>query len=652
MFQHWTTPFRREASGESVMNHLRAICQHHRIQASPGYRDAANYCLERLLTYGLDAKIVRYPASPDVYFGNWRSFREWHCREAELTLIAPHEKRLASYTHNEMTIIQRSTATPPEGITAELVCIDRPLDDASYAQIDVRGKIVLATARPKDLFEIAVKKYGAAGIVSDFMVSFPPVRTPEDLYDAVQYMSFWWHADEETGFGFAVSPRVGQELRDLCTKGTVTVHARVDADLYEGELENVEAFIPGETEEEVLLVSHLCHPKPGANDNASGPSTLLETARILARLIREGKVQKPRRGLRFLLMPEMTGTHAYVQAYPERVKRTVAALNLDMVGADYRKGGGPLTVEKPTRALPSFVGELAYAIYSELAADAGSFSGGARYATSPHVFTPFSGGSDHYILADPSVGIPTPMMITWPDKYYHTDADRPEHIDPALMERVAATAATYLHWIANAELRDIVSLAGRMTSLFAGELERVIGQFCDGELAFSQAEARLQYLHKRQKADLASLAVLVRPDDLAAWRTALDRHTAMLESHHTFQQGELHILHECGHDGKEEPAASVHDDPLLDQIFIRRFSGPIALDGYLDRLTPEEAAAWKGAESRCAAPGLLPTLLQYWLDGTRTLREVITAVELESGVADTEYALAFVRLLKRLDLVK
>ena len=43
---------------------------------------------------------------------------------------------------------------------------------------------------------------------------------------------------------------------------------------------------------------------------------------------------------------------------------------------------------------------------------------------------PASGGSDHALWLDPSVGVPCPMLIQWPDRYYHTDHDTPDRCDP------------------------------------------------------------------------------------------------------------------------------------------------------------------------------------------------------------------------------
>ncbi|PWK13852.1 DUF4910 domain-containing protein [Tumebacillus permanentifrigoris] len=652
MYQKWLAPFQAEVSGEAALNHARVLSNHHRIQASPGYREAAQYCVNRLLEYGLDAEIVTYQAAPDVYFGNSRSFREWRCREGELTLLAPTKKRLARYTELELSLIQRSTSTPPEGITTELVLVENATEESGYAGLDVRGKIVLARGPQMRIHQLAVEKFGAVGLVTDNMTEFPPLRTREDLVDAVQYTSFWWYDERVTSFGFAVSPRVGDELRALCQKGPVHLHARVDAELVEGEIENVEAFIPGETDEEVLLISHLCHPKPGGNDNASGPSVLLETARTLQRLIREGQIQKPRRGIRFLLMPEFTGTHAYINHRQERLGRTVAALNLDMVGADPAKSGGPLTVVKSSRSLPSYTAELAHGIWELAAEDCRDFNRTFGYSLTNHLLTPFSAGSDHYILSDPTVGIPCPMMITWPDKFYHTSWDTVDNLSPQMMGRVATTAATYLHWVANAELDDVLALSSRMAAQFSTELEVQVRSVREGWIEAQLGLERLTWLRECKIADLYSLQRLVRTEQLAHWQQEVAQKVRLVELVHEHFHSELEGLTRATASTRAEIAASTTElaNPLLHNVYRRRHIGPIDLPGFLCQLTLDEREAWAAVEQ--AATDNPRVLLLYYLDGKRTLAEAIRLTELEADQRDVPFTLAYINLLLRLDLIE
>ena len=52
----------------------------------------------------------------------------------------------------------------------------------------------------------------------------------------------------------------------------------VDATLEPGELVYGELVVPGETDEEVIVTSHVCHPSL-ANDNLSGIAVAVELAR-------------------------------------------------------------------------------------------------------------------------------------------------------------------------------------------------------------------------------------------------------------------------------------------------------------------------------------------------------------------------------------
>ena len=148
-------------------------------------------------------------------------------------------------------------------------------------------------------------------------------------------------ADQPDAWGFVISPRQGARCASWlaarrCGSG------RIDSEFYPGAIEVVEALLPGTPgAKEILLVSHLCHPQPGANDNASGAAALLEAAVTLAQLISRAAAA-PRRGIRFIWPPEMTGTFAWLAAEEAEVRRGrwLAGLNLDMVGADQAQTGG------------------------------------------------------------------------------------------------------------------------------------------------------------------------------------------------------------------------------------------------------------------------------------------------------------------------
>ena len=458
----YTDLIRRAYRGDMAHRHVTAISTHHRIQASPGYRAAAEYVAAQLTAAGLEVAIRRFPADGRARFWTTPSFLEWEGEAASLSLLDAQGQPvelLCDFDAIATSLIQRSL--PVEG---EFDVVALPgkggKDPADYAGVDVAGKVVLTNAAPSRVAELAIREHGAAGVLFDGMAAGG--RTELDLPDARQYTSFWFAGEVQPfGWGFVLSPRQGRALRASLADGKpVRVQASIRSRFYPGAFEVVEAFIPGTPgANEILMVSHLCHPRPGANDNASGAAALLETAATLARLIGQGDLPAPRHGIRFIWVPEMTGTFAWLAAQEAEVRsgRWLAGLNLDMVGADQCLTNGVCEFVSLPAAGAAFADHLLNWLRQP-------FSDGIRYKEAP-----FASGSDHYILSDPSVGIPTPMINDWPDKFYHTSADTPDKVSPAALARSGALAALYAYWLAAAAPADAAWLGHLMVSRFAAQ---------------------------------------------------------------------------------------------------------------------------------------------------------------------------------------
>ena len=72
---------------------------------------------------------------------------------------------------------------------------------------------------------------------------------------------------------------------------------------------------------------------PGADDNGSGEAVVMELARVLAGLVRGGRLPVPRAGLRFAVWgSEYASSSAYVTRAGERLRRCLGVVNLDEVG--------------------------------------------------------------------------------------------------------------------------------------------------------------------------------------------------------------------------------------------------------------------------------------------------------------------------------
>jgi len=443
----------------------------------------------------------------------------------------------------------------------------------------------------------------------------------------------------------------------------------------EGSLEVVTAAIPGETDEEVLLVAHLCHPQPSANDNASGVATALETLITLHALIQQGTLARPRRGIRLLLPPEFTGTYAYLATQGANVHRIIAALNVDMVGEDQDKTGSTFLLEHSPGAAPTFADDLALAIRDALSTGQTGYDGRGDFPGFRHGAIPFSGGSDHAVLADPMVGIPTVMIIQWPDRFYHTNADTPDKVSPASLGRAGILAGTYAYTLANAGQTEAVWLAYEMQNRFTTELARYVqgslGELMDrlnqssGRTTLTQEMAdamaflqrRVLFLSDRHNTALDSIMRL-GGKEVGKVITALQS-AATAAAWSTFTEAQEILLGLAARQGLPPippPSAPPEDEWTVQAERLcpqRLYPGPVHLWPYLRQLTMEEQDAWWQLERE--HPRMtrgVRTIALFWMDGRRTLRQICDLVELETGVRDAEFLVRYTQLLARVGLLR
>ncbi len=304
---------RDAASGTAPYENLRALTRLHRVPATPEFDLAADFMLARAQEYGLhDAHAEQFPIDGKVHYGLMRSYLSWTVKAGSLWQVTPHETLLADWATDPIRLADYSHTAK---VAADLIDVGNGTHEADYSGKEVRGKIVLADGVLAAVQHLAVVKYGAAGIVSDM----PNQSTAWSGLDTT--IVRWGHLDATvpTGFAFMVSHDTATALRQqLASQASVQLRARVDAEVTPGHWTVVTATIPGADPEagEVVYSCHLDHQRPGANDNASGCVTILESARILNGLIESGHLTRPARTLRFIWGPEIEGTMAYPQPAP------------------------------------------------------------------------------------------------------------------------------------------------------------------------------------------------------------------------------------------------------------------------------------------------------------------------------------------------
>jgi aminopeptidase YwaD len=659
MFKPVLKALEGEISGLIALNYVAEVAKHHRIQASPGIRDACVYALKEFEKLGIEAELKSYPANDKDYDWSSLRFKEWSCDDAWLKIVEPEEKYIARYGEKKISVLQRSVSTPEGGLVAG-VAVPKNKGEApeDYEGIDVKGKVVITNGDIHKVNELALVERGAVGIIYDGM--FVRTDLPEGtLDDTLKYTSFWWSPGDVYGLGWVVTPRTGRELRKKVEAGeAVKVEGYIKAELYNGFLDNTVATIPGETDEEVIIIAHICHPEPSANDNASGCGAAMEAARAISKLINDGVLAKPKRTIRFTLVPEMSGTWAYLVDREADIPKMIAGMNLDMVGEDQDQTGSVLVLHKTPDSLPSYVNAVCEAIYEATQKEFKSIGGNPWMATFRHAVGEFSGGSDHYIYSDPSVGIPCTMMIQWPDKFYHTSDDTIDKVSPKSLAKVASIAGTFAYFMANAGEKEAPWIASQVASREKQMLSKMVQESLDGASVYDidayKVDKVRDYLKEKIEYDvevgIEALRSIKRiaPDCEATINPLISN--LMAEAEEEFNHA-MKILEDLANQQgitelpDYEPKEEAEPEGS-DLIPVKLFRGPLSSRPWMNALSKEDQEAMRQVNKKHSINyGGPSTIALYWTDGNRTISEISRLVELETGATNLPYLVDFYKYL-------
>ena len=627
---------KQEVSEERLYRTLSRVCSHHRIQTTRSYHQAAQECVQLLRSYQIDAQLLSYPMKEKTFAGSYRLFPEWNCRDGWCRVVEPAELKLADFREDPIQVITQSISADHREVPLEIVDMDRGSDAENYTDIDLSGKLLFTHAQVKK-FRWAFQR-GAVGILSDYLNETDFFRSSQDVPDVRNYTGFWWdYSDGEAkGFGFVLSARLSRRLKELCVlqkeryaQGLTDspypkANAYVDASIEEGQIEVVEAILPGKSTETLYITAHLCHPYASANDNASGVSGAIEVLIALKQAIDQGKLEPLEKTIKVVLIPEFTGTYCYVN--DKDMSNGIAGINLDMIGARQEGITGPITLTHLPYASPSIIGELASLLMEEIKQEPSC----QEDILLQNVRTreeEFMLGSDHFILSDPQVGIPTLMLGQMPDLYYHTSGDTLERMDMTVLKYSTVLAASCIYLL---------------NDLHSEDVEAIFEHQCVHLMKQAQAKKRKA---RRCGMDAAQLAKAL----------------AVLKEFHLASAADMrHYVKDADVEGQCRRIESLLPQVSLPSatggaIYRRRFHDPIESlrSLFLER---EEQLALVDAYEKRHASGmdrtLCETLCGYYIDGTRTAAAVIEHVEGESGIRCEEMLLEYMQLLEQVGLLE
>ncbi len=401
-----------------------------RISGSPQAQQAVEYVAAELRKLGLEVTLEK------TMVPHWIRGEE----RAELTAFpgqAPHTSQKII-----LTALGNSPATPPEGITAEVIAVNNFDELAALGREKVAGKIVLYNAK----FDERMAAEGRAGDSYEHVYSYRSegAQKAVALGAVASLIRSLGDADfrlTHTGYSIAagipaaaVTAEDAQLIADLAQQGRVTMHLVLTPQtLPNTQSYNVIADLKGsEHPEQIVIVSgHLdsWDLGTGAIDDAAGVAVAMQVANLCKQL-----GLRPKRTLRVIAwMDEENGSEGgktYAAEHKSDSANHIAAIESDL-GA-----GHPLGMEgnfKPEAApaLQPFA-KILESIGANLLQPTGA------------------SGADIELLG--AVGVPVFGLIQDNRTYFHyhhTPADTLDKVNPHELSENAALIAVYAYGIAD-----------------------------------------------------------------------------------------------------------------------------------------------------------------------------------------------------------
>jgi hypothetical protein len=571
---------------EPVMATLRRLTELDRYQASLGIERAAELVADAARAFGVaDVEIRRYPADGKRRWWSFRAPVSWTPTRAVVEVLVGGERAMhIDHGEQPFSLATYSAPTDPGDVAVRVVSL-------AEFRADAPGRGALVAVRRTEfrgtqvIDELLAR--GALGFVTDAAACGKP---PE-----AEYRGRIELASDARVVGFSVTT---SELDQLLAYAAQGATARVDVQVdRSASMPVVTGVLPGSgAGPEIWLTSHLCHPRPGANDNGSGVVGLLGVAAI----------QKQRRGagaapgsstLRFVWGPEFLGVAAFLHDRRESAGKgalPAAVVNLDMIGEDQELCQCPFLLERCPEFTPSLLTPIAEHVVQSVF---------ERTAASPGTWqaVPFMGFSDHALFAAPQIACPAVQLCHVPDRFNHSAGDSLDKVSALELRRSIAVGAALAEVLSN------------RAALSPAHLDTIVTTWCERE--------------RRTARDIAEAS---RRSGHVDWAAAYLDHVLAAGA------GMRSLLLDAEAPPRSGPA--VASGGLRVQA---RWSGPFNARAMFEDLSPGRRSAV--LDLIAARKTNLALLLQFALrcDGQRTRRDVIRETSfahrrpIASSVSDT-----------------
>jgi len=336
-------------------------------------------------------------------------------------------------------------------------------------------------------------------------------------------------------FAVMISPRRGRWLQRLMQAGSGPFRVKVDIESeYSATSEQamVEAWIHGSEipDQQIVLTAHI-QETTSANDDGSGCVNMLEIGRALVRLIKEGRIPRPRRDIRLWWVNELSSQPRYFRENPREPAKMLVNLNQDMVGARQSWGGRVQYASRLPWSLPHALDDVMESVLA-MVRDGNTSYLTARGTRLPVPYTreivavkgsrepfhaamvPYYDSTDHHAFTPAPIGVPGTSLTNWPDEYIHATSDDLENVDATQLERNAVVVAAVALYFAGLGEEGAPALAAyvasRGASRIAADLATAVAHLAEGapaarDLAYADGRNLVTQSYRREAGALASI---------------------------------------------------------------------------------------------------------------------------------------------------
>ena len=466
-----------------LKTHILNLYRLERQQTFPAYRRAAQYVYDLLQQEGFSGELLNFPADGKTAFQDKCAPIGWDVTQMQLSLVTPvpgiSDPVIADFSREPLSAVKHSVATPPEGITANLVT-----EAQMKAGEDVRGAFVLLNqaTRPRGEVVKMLLDLGALGWVSDYLED--PHTTPDSvswLNAGTEYNSWHVQAGDRDFISYQITPRTGLALRAACESGPVKVRAISDGRRYETVLPVITGLLPGEDPREIWILSHMYEPL--IDDNANGVIGSVAILKALRQL-----QLKLKYSIRVVFAAEMYGYAAYAESRGGDLSDIViGALNTDGITSSFDKSANKSYALKKAPDLPACVGNL---VASQVLADTVALHPEFRVIPVDNCY------GDDCFLSDATIGCPTVWIeYVLRGGYHHNSWLDESKFDLDATVLHLAVAAAWVRAMAAMEQAEVTALLPKAIARAKEALEKAAKQQVRSG---TDLKARMEFLLNRE----------------------------------------------------------------------------------------------------------------------------------------------------------